>query len=42
MDLPLEEIVKAKERIASTIHKTKLEKSTTFSNMTGAEKYLKY
>ncbi len=42
MDLPLEEIVKAKERIASTIHKTKLEKSTTFSNMTGAEIYLKY
>ena len=42
MDLPLEEIVKAKERLANTVHKTKLEKSTTFSDMTGAEIYLKY
>lgn len=42
MDLPLEEIEKAKARLANTIHKTKLEKSTTFSNMTGAEIYLKY
>jgi threonine dehydratase len=42
MDLPLDEIVKAKDRLANTIHKTKLEKSTTFSNMTGAEIYLKY
>ena len=42
MDLPLEEISKAKERLKDTIHKTKLEKSTTFSEMTGAEIYLKY
>ncbi len=42
MVLPLEEIEKAKERLASTIHKTKLEKSTTFSEMTGADIYLKY
>ncbi len=42
MDLPLEEIEKAKARLSGTIHKTKLEKSTTFSNMTGAEIYLKY
>lgn len=42
MDLPLEEIEKAKTRLSGIIHKTKLEKSTTFSNMTGAEIYLKY
>lgn len=42
MDLPLEEITKAKERLKNTIHKTALEKSTTFSEMTGAEIYLKY
>lgn len=42
MDLPLKEIELAAKRLASTIHKTKLEKSTTFSNMTGGEIYLKY
>ena len=42
MDLPLKEIETAAKRISDTIHKTKLEKSTTFSSMTGGEIYLKY
>ena len=42
MDLPLKEIEAAAKRISDTIHKTKLEKSTTFSSMTGGEIYLKY
>ncbi len=42
MDLPLKEIELAAERLASTVHKTKLEKSTTFSEMTGGDVYLKY
>lgn len=42
MDLPLKEIELAAQRLANTIHKTKLEKSTTFSDMTGGEIYLKY
>lgn len=42
MDLPLQEIELAAKRLAPTIHRTKLEKSTTFSNMTGGEIYLKY
>ena len=42
MDLPLKEIELAAKRLAGTIHKTSLEKSTTFSEMTGAEVYLKF
>ena len=42
MELPLKEIELAAERLASTVHKTKLERSTTFSEMTGGEIYLKY
>lgn len=42
MDLPLTEIELAAKRLASTIHKTKLEKSTTFSEMTGGEIYFKF
>lgn len=42
MDLPLKEIELAAQRLASTIHKTKLERSTTFSEMTGGEIYLKF
>lgn len=42
MDLPLSEIELAAKRLKNTIHKTKLEKSTTFSAMTGGEIYLKY
>lgn len=42
MELPLKEIELAAERLASTVHKTKLEKSTTFSSMTGGDIYLKY
>ena len=41
MDLPLKEIELAASRLASTIHRTTLEKSTTFSEMTGGEIYLK-
>lgn len=42
MDLPLKEIELAAKRLANTIHKTKLEKSATFSQMTGGDIYLKY
>ncbi|MGN0183259.1 MAG: threonine ammonia-lyase [Candidatus Ornithomonoglobus sp.] len=42
MDLPLKEIELAEERLKNTVHRTKLEKSTTFSEMTGGEIYLKY
>ena len=42
MDLPLREIELAAKRLSNTIHRTKLEKSTTFSNMTGGDIYLKY
>lgn len=42
MDLELREIEKAAKRIENTIHKTDIEKSTTFSQMTGGEVYLKY
>lgn len=41
MDLPLSEIELAAKRLANTIHKTNLDKSTTFSEMTGGEVYLK-
>lgn len=42
MDLELKEIEKAVQRLKGTIHRTKIEKSTTFSNMTGGEIYLKF
>lgn len=42
MDLPLKEIELAAERLKDTVHKTKLERSTTFSNMTNGEIYLKF
>lgn len=42
MDLPLTEIELAAKRLSNTIHKTKLEKSTTFSEMTGGEIYFKF
>ncbi len=42
MELPLKEIELAAQRLANTVHKTKLERSTTFSSMTGGEIYLKY
>ncbi len=42
MDLDLKEIEKAAERLKNTIHRTKLECSKTFSEMSGAEVYLKY
>lgn len=42
MDLPLKEIELAAKRLEKTIHKTKIEKSKTFSEMSGAEVYLKY
>ena len=41
-DLPLKEIELAAKRLENTIHRTKIEKSTTFSNMSGADVYLKY
>lgn len=41
-DLKLTEIEKAAKRLANTIHKTSLDKSTTFSEMTGGEIYLKF
>lgn len=41
MDLELKEIEAAAKRLAPTIHRTKIERSTTFSNMSGAEVYLK-
>lgn len=42
MDLPLKEIELAVKRLKPTIHRTKIEKSTTFSDMTGGEIYLKF
>ncbi|HIT84947.1 MAG TPA: threonine ammonia-lyase [Candidatus Ornithomonoglobus intestinigallinarum] len=42
MDLELKEIEKAAQRLKGTIHRTKIEKSTTFSNMAGGEVYLKF
>ena len=42
MDLPLREVELAAKRLKNTIHKTNLEKSTTFSNMTGGDVYLKF
>ena len=42
MELPLKEIELASQRLKNTVHKTKLERSTTFSSMTGGEIYLKY
>ena len=42
MDLSLQEIELAAKRLSGTIHRTKIEKSTTFSAMSGAEVYLKY
>lgn len=42
MDLELKEIEKAVKRLENTIHKTDIERSTTFSEMTGGEIYLKY
>ncbi|MDD6483795.1 MAG: threonine ammonia-lyase [Clostridiales bacterium] len=41
-DLALQEIEKAVARLRPTIHRTKIEKSTTFSAMSGAEVYLKF
>lgn len=42
MDLKLSEIEKAAVRLKPTIHRTKIEQSKTFSDMTGGEVYLKY
>lgn len=42
MDLPLTEIELAAKRLKNTVHKTNLEKSTTFSDMTNGEIYLKF
>ncbi len=42
MDLELKEIEKAAQRLKGTIHRTKIEKNTTFSNMAGGEVYLKF
>lgn len=42
MDLPLKEIELAAKRLENTIHRTKIERSKTFSDMSGAEVYLKY
>lgn len=42
MDLELKEIELAAKRLESTIHRTKIESSKTFSDMTGGEIYLKY
>lgn len=41
-DLKLQEIEKAAQRLQPTIHRTKIEKSTTFSDMTDGEIYLKF
>lgn len=41
MNIALDEFKQAYERIASVIHRTELEQSTTFSEMTGAQIYLK-
>lgn len=42
MDLELKEIELAAKRLESTIHRTKIESSKTFSDMTGGEIYLKF
>jgi threonine dehydratase len=42
MDLELKEIELAAKRLEPTIHRTKIEKSTTFSAMTGGEIYMKF
>ncbi len=42
IDLQLSHIEDAAKRLANTIHKTSLDKSTTFSDMTGGEIYLKF
>ena len=42
IDLQLSHIEDAAKRLANTIHKTSLDKSTTFSEMTGGEIYLKF
>lgn len=42
MDLELKEIELAAKRLKPTIHRTKIEKSTTFSAMTDGEIYLKF
>ncbi len=40
MDLELKEIELAAKRLEPTIHRTKIESSKTFSDMTGGEIYL--
>ena len=42
MELPLKEFELAAERIKPSIHRTKLECSKTFSEMSGAEVYFKF
>ncbi len=42
MDLELRQIELAAKRLGHTIHRTKIESSKTFSEMTGGEIYLKY
>jgi hypothetical protein len=42
MDLSVKEIERAAERIAPSVHRTKLERSKTFSEMSGAEVYFKF
>ncbi|MCD8180992.1 MAG: threonine ammonia-lyase [Firmicutes bacterium] len=42
MDLDLKQIELAAKRLGSTIHRTKIESSKTFSDMTGGEIYLKF
>ena len=42
MNIELQEIEKAAKRLEGTIHKTKLELSKTFSQMSGGDIYLKY
>ncbi len=42
MELPLKEFERAAERISPSVHRTKLERSKTFSEMSGAEVYFKF
>lgn len=42
MDLELKEIELAAKRLKNTIHRTPIERSTTFSRLAGADIYLKY
>ena len=42
MDLELKDIELAAKRLESTIHRTKIESSKTFSDMTGGDVYLKF